>query len=136
AAESVRRAQQAVAEGAFKAEIVPVAVAGRKGEVVYDTDEQPGRCNIEKIPALRPAFKKDGSITAASSSSINDGADALVLMSEASAKAAGRTPLAAVVAHATHSQAPAWFTTAPVAAIEAVLAKAGWKVGDVDLFEV
>ncbi len=136
AAESVRRAQKAVAEGAFKAEIVPVTVAGRKGDTVIDTDEQPGRCNIEKIPSLRPAFKKDGTITAASSSSINDGAAALVLMSEESAKAAGAKPLATVVAHASHAQAPEWFTTAPVSAIEAVLAKAGWKVDEVDLFEV
>jgi acetyl-CoA C-acetyltransferase len=136
AAESVRRAQKAVAEGAFKAEIVPVTVAGRKGDTVIDTDEQPGRCNIEKIPSLRPAFKKDGTITAASSSSINDGAAALVLMSEESAMAAGAKPLATVVAHASHAQAPEWFTTAPVSAIEAVLAKAGWKVDEVDLFEV
>src|SRR5690606_40071021 len=131
AAESVRRAQKAVAEGAFKAEIVPVTVAGRKGDTVIDTDEQPGRCNIEKIPSLRPAFKKDGTITAASSSSINDGAAALVLMSEESAMAAGAKPLATVVAHASHAQAPEWFTTAPVSAIEAVLAKAGWKVDEV-----
>src|SRR5690606_41442190 len=106
------------------------------GGVVDTPDAQPGPCNIDKIPALRPACKKDASIPAASSSSINAGAPALVLMSEASAKAAGSTPLATVVAHATHSQAPEWFTTAPAAAIEAVLAKAGWKVGDVDLFEV
>ncbi|KAA2284492.1 thiolase family protein [Arenimonas fontis] len=136
AAESVRRALAAVAEGAFKAEIVPVAVAGRKGDTVIDTDEQPGRCNIEKIPSLRPAFKKDGTITAASSSSINDGAAALVLMSEESAKATGARPLATLLAHASHAQAPEWFTTAPVSAIQAVLAKTGWNVADVDLFEV
>jgi acetyl-CoA C-acetyltransferase len=136
AAESVRRAQAAVAEGSFRDEIAPVTVAGRKGDVLVDTDEQPGKCDIAKIPTLRPAFKKDGTITAASSSSINDGAAALVLMSEETAKARDATPLARIVAHATHSQAPEWFTTAPVAAIGKVLEKAGWKVGDVDLFEV
>jgi acetyl-CoA C-acetyltransferase len=136
AAESVRRALAAQAEGAFKDEIVPVTVAGRKGDVVVDTDEQPGRCDINKIPTLKPAFKKDGTITAASSSSINDGAAALVLMSARQAAASGAKPLARIVAHSTHSQAPEWFTTAPVGAIEKVLAKAGWQVGDVDLFEV
>jgi acetyl-CoA C-acetyltransferase len=136
ASESVRRAQAAVADGTFKAEIAPVTVSGRKGEVVVDTDEQPGKCDIGKIPSLRPAFKKDGTITAASSSSINDGAAALVLMRADDAKARGTRALARVVAHATHSQAPEWFTTAPVAAIQKVLEKAGWAVGDVDLFEV
>ena len=136
AAESVRRALAAQADGAFKDEIAPVTVAGRKGDVVVDTDEQPGKCDIGKIPGLRPAFQKDGTITAASSSSINDGAAALVLASEAAAKAQGLAPLATLVAHATHAQAPEWFTTAPVAAIQAVLAKAGWSVADVDLFEV
>jgi len=136
AAESVRRAQAAVAEGTFKDEIAPVTVAGRKGDVLVDTDEQPGKCDVAKIPTLRPAFKKDGTITAASSSSINDGAAALVLMSEEDAKKNGATPLARIVAHSTHSQAPEWFTTAPVEAIRKVLDKAGWKVGDVDLFEV
>jgi acetyl-CoA C-acetyltransferase len=136
AAESVRRALAAQAEGAFKDEIAPVTVVGRKGDVVVDTDEQPGRCDIGKIPNLKPAFKKDGTITAASSSSINDGAAALVLMSSAQAQASGAKPLARIVAHSTHSQAPEWFTTAPVGAIEKVLAKAGWQVGDVDLFEV
>jgi acetyl-CoA C-acetyltransferase len=136
AAESVRRAQAAVADGTFKAEIAPVTVAGRKGDVVIDTDEQPGKCDIGKIPTLRPAFKKDGTITAASSSSINDGAAALVLMRADDAQARGAKPLARIVAHATHSQAPEWFTTAPVAAIQKVLDKAGWSVGDVDLFEV
>jgi len=136
AAESVRRALAAQADGAFKAEIAPVTVAGRKGDVVVDTDEQPGTCDIGKIPSLRPAFQKDGTITAASSSSINDGAAAVVLASEDAAKAQGLAPLATVVAHATHAQAPEWFTTAPVSAIQAVLAKAGWSVADVDLFEV
>ena len=136
AAESVRRALAAQADGAFKEEIAPVTVAGRKGDVVVDTDEQPGRCDIGKIPVLKPAFKKDGTITAASSSSINDGAAALVLMSSDRAKAGGAKPLARIVAHSTHSQAPEWFTTAPVGAIQKVLAKAGWQVADVDLFEV
>jgi acetyl-CoA C-acetyltransferase len=136
AAESVRRAQAAVQSGAFKGEIVPVTVAGRKGDVVIDTDEQPGRCDIAKIPTLKPAFKKDGTITAASSSSINDGAAATVLMSAEEARKRGLAPLAKIVAHATHSQAPEWFTTAPVTAIANVLKKAGWDAKDVDLFEV
>ncbi len=136
AAESVRRALAAQADGSFKAEIAPVTVSGRKGDVIVDSDEQPGRCDISKIPTLKPAFKKDGTITAAASSSINDGAAALVLMDEAQAKAHGATALARIVAHATHSQAPEWFTTAPVSAIQKVLAKAGWQVGEVDLFEV
>ena len=136
AAESVRRALAAQADGGFQDEIAPVTVAGRKGDVVVDTDEQPGKCDIGKIPSLRPAFQKDGTITAASSSSINDGAAALVLASEEAAKAHGLAPLATIVAHATHAQAPEWFTTAPVSAIQAVLAKAGWSVADVDLFEV
>jgi acetyl-CoA C-acetyltransferase len=136
AAESVRRALAAQADGGFKDEIAPVTVAGRKGDVVVDTDEQPGKCDIGKIPSLRPAFQKDGTITAASSSSINDGAAALVLASESAAKSQGLVPLATIVAHATHAQAPEWFTTAPVSAIQAVLAKAGWSVADVDLFEV
>ena len=136
ASESVRRAQAAVANGAFRDEIAPVTVSGRKGDVVVDTDEQPGKCDLAKIPTLRPAFKKDGTITAASSSSINDGAAALVLMGADDALAAGATALARIVAHATHSQEPEWFTTAPVAAISKVLDKAGWTVGDVDLFEV
>ncbi len=136
AAESVRRALAAQASDAFAAEIAPVVVAGRKGEVSYASDEQPGRCSIEKIPTLRPAFNKDGTVTAASSSSISDGAAAVVLLSADEAKARGIAPLARVVAHAGHAQAPEWFTTAPVAAIQSVLDKAGWKVGDVDLFEV
>jgi len=136
AAESVRRALAAQASDAFAAEIVPVVVAGRKGEVSYASDEQPGRCSIEKIPTLRPAFNKDGTVTAASSSSISDGAAAVVLLSADEAKARGVTPLARIVAHAGHAQEPEWFTTAPVAAIRNVLDKAGWTVADVDLFEV
>jgi acetyl-CoA C-acetyltransferase len=136
AAESVRRALAAQQSGAFKDEIVPVTVAGRKGDTVIDTDEQPGRCDINKIPTLRPSFKKDGTITAATSSSINDGAAATVLMSADEAAKRGLKPLARIVAHATHSQAPEWFTTAPVTAISNVLKKAGWSVADVDLFEI
>jgi acetyl-CoA C-acetyltransferase len=137
ATESVKRAQAAIASGAFKDEIVPVTVKGRKGDVVADTDEQPGKSDIAKIPTLKPAFRKEnGTITAASSSSISDGAAATVLMSADEAKKRGAKPLARIVAHATHSQEPEWFTTAPVGAIQKVLDKAGWKVGDVDLFEV
>ena len=136
AAESVRRALHAQQSGAFDAEIAPVTVAGRKGEVQMASDEQPGKCNIEKIPTLRAAFKKDGTITAASSSSINDGAAALVLSSESYAVAHGLKPIARIVAQASFAQAPEWFTTAPVGAIQAVLAKAGWSASDVDLFEI
>jgi len=135
-AESVRRAQAAIAAGTFAAEIVPVKVAGKKGEIEVATDEQPGKSDPAKIPTLKPAFRKDGTVTAASSSSISDGAAATVLMSEDEAKKRGVKPLARIVAHATHAQEPAWFTTAPVSAIDNVLKKAGWKVEDVDLFEV
>jgi acetyl-CoA C-acetyltransferase len=135
-AESVRRAQQAQASGAFDAEIVPVTVKGRKGEVVVDKDEEPGKVDVAKIPGLRAAFGKDGVLTAASSSKISDGAAATVLMSAGEAARRGLEPLARIVAHATHSQAPEWFTTAPVTAIGNVLEKAGWTVADVDLFEI
>lgn len=135
-AESVRRAKAAQDNGAFAAEIAPVTVVGRKGETIHASDEEPGRSDIGKIPTLRAAFKKDGTITAASSSSISDGAAATVLMSADTASKLGLTPLARIVAHATHSQAPEWFTTAPVAAIGNVLSKAGWSVDQVDLFEV
>jgi len=136
AAESARRAKQAIADGGFKDEIVPVTIETRKGQVVVDSDEQPGRIDTAKIPSLRPAFGKDGVLTAASSSPISDGAAATVLMSADEAKKRGLAPLARIVAHATHSQAPEWFTTAPVKAISNVLEKAGWKIGDIDLFEV
>ena len=135
-AESVRRAQAAQASGAFKDEIVPVTVKGRKGDVVVDTDEEPGKIDIGKIPTLRAAFGKDGVLTAASSSKISDGAAATVLMSAAEAARRGLKPLARIVAHATHAQAPEWFTTAPVKAIANVLEKTGWKIEDVDLFEI
>ena len=137
AIESVKRAQAAQQNGAFAGEIVAVTVSGRKGDVQVDTDEQPGRSDIAKIPALKAAFRKDnGTITAASSSSISDGAAALVLLSADDANKRGLHPLARIVAHATHSQEPQWFTTAPVGAIGKVLEKAGWSISDVDLFEV
>ncbi|MFN3520398.1 MAG: acetyl-CoA C-acyltransferase, partial [Sphingomonas sp.] len=122
--ESLRRAQAAIQSGAFADEIVPVTVSTRKGDVVVDTDEQPGRGMPDKIPTLRPAFAKDGTITAATSSSISDGAAALVLTRESVAKASGQTPIARIVAHAAHAQEPAAFTTAPVGAIEKLLKKA------------
>ena len=137
ATESVRRAQAAIASGAFVDEIVPVKVQTRKGEVEYATDEQPGKSDIAKIPTLKPAFRKEnGTITAASSSSISDGAAATVLMSADEAKKRNIKPLARIVGHATNSQEPEWFTTAPVGAIDKLLKKIGWKVDDVDLFEV
>jgi acetyl-CoA C-acetyltransferase len=137
ATESVKRAQAALQSGAFTAEIVSVKVAGRKGDVEISIDEQPGKSDISKIPQLKPAFRKDGgTVTAASSSSISDGAAATVIMSEDKAKALGVTPLARIVGHATLAQEPAWFTTAPVGAIDKLLKKIGWKVADVDLFEV
>ncbi|MFO1494074.1 MAG: thiolase family protein [Lysobacterales bacterium] len=135
-AESVRRALAAQAGGDFADEIVPVTVAGRKGEVQISADEEPPACDIGKIGSLRPAFKKDGTVTAATSSKISDGAAALVLTSADTAAAQGLKPLARVVAHATHSQEPEWFTTAPVQAIEKVLKKAGWSQDEVDLYEV
>ena len=133
---SVQRAQAATESGAFKAEITPVTVKTRKGEVTVSIDEGPAKAKLDKITSLRPAFKKDGTITAASSSSINDGAAAMVLMRESTAKALGCKPLARIVAHGTHAQAPEWFTTAPVGATQKALKKAGWTVEDVDLWEV
>ena len=136
AIESLRRAQSAIADGAFKAEIVPVTVATRKGDVIVDTDEQPGKGMPDKIPTLKPAFAKDGTITAATSSSISDGAAALVLSRQSVADTNGQKPIARIVAHAAHAQEPSAFTTAPVGAINKCLAKAGWTIADVDLFEV
>ena len=136
AIESVTRSQAAQASGAFDGEIVPVKVATRKGEVEYASDEQPGKSDVAKIPTLKPAFKKDGSVTAASSSSISDGAAATVLLSADEAARRGVQPLARIVGHHTHSQEPEWFTTAPVGAIRTLLGKVGWKVDDVDLFEI
>ena len=133
---SVKRAQAATASGHFATEIAPVKVTTRKGEQVVSADEGPGKINVDKIPTLRTAFKKDGTITAASSSSINDGAAALVLMRESTAKRLGCTPLARVVGHTTHAQAPNWFTTAPVFAMQKLFAKTGWTADTVDLFEI
>lgn len=133
---SVERAQAAQRSGAFADEIVPVTVATRKGEVVVDSDEQPAKSDIAKIPTLKPAFKKDGSVTAASSSSISDGAAITVLMGADEAQRRGIAPLARIVGHVTHSQEPEWFTTAPVAAIQKLIGKIGWQLDEVDLFEI
>ncbi|HET9106511.1 MAG TPA: acetyl-CoA C-acyltransferase [Steroidobacteraceae bacterium] len=136
AAESVRRAQRAVETGEFDAEITPVAVKGRKGETVMARDETPGTCDISRIPALRPAFGKDGTVTAASSSSISDGAAALLIASAEAAAARGAKPIARILAQASHAQEPEWFTTAPVGAIRKVLHQLGWKPHDADLYEI
>ena len=133
---SVQRAKAATETGAFAAEITPVTVKGRGGETVISIDEGPGKVKLDKIPTLKPAFKKDGTITAASSSSINDGAAAMVLMRASTAARLGCKPLARIVSHAVHAQEPEWFATAPVGATQKALAKAGWSVGDVDLWEV
>ena len=136
AIESLRRANEAITSGKFEKEITPVTVVSRKGEVTVDVDEQPGKGNPEKIRQLKAAFAKDGTITAATSSSISDGAAALVLTRQSIADKLGKAPVARVVAHAAHAQAPEKFTSAPVPAIQKVLDKAGWTVADVDLFEV
>ena len=133
---SVSRAQNAIAGGGFAKEIAAVTVKTRAGEVVVSQDEGPGKIKIDKIPTLKPAFKKDGTITAAASSSINDGAAALVMMRQSSAEKLGCKPLARIVSHATHAQQPEWFTTAPVGASQKALAKAGWQASDVQLWEV
>jgi acetyl-CoA C-acetyltransferase len=133
---SVERAQRAVHKGDFIDEIVPVTVTSRRTEHVCKEDEEPHRCNIGKIPTLRPAFKKDGTVTAANSSKISDGAAATVLMTAAEARKRGLAPLAQIVAHATFAHEPEWFTTAPSAAIPLVVEKAGWSMQDVDLFEI
>ncbi|MBZ4211813.1 MAG: acetyl-CoA C-acyltransferase, partial [Rhodoferax sp.] len=133
---SVQRAQAATKSGAFAGEIAPVTVKGRAGDTVISIDEGPGKVKLEKIPTLKAAFKKDGTITAASSSSINDGAAALVLMRSSNAAKLGLKPLARIISHAVHAQEPNWFATAPVGAVKKALAKAGWSVKDVDLWEV
>lgn len=133
---SLTKAQAAINNGNLGAETVPVTVKTRKGEVVVSFDEQPGKANLEKIPTLRPAFKSDGTVTAANSSSISDGSSALVLVGESAAKEHNISPMARVVAHATHSRHPAEFTIAPIGAIEKLLAKTGWSKDDVDLFEI
>ncbi|MDZ7782138.1 MAG: thiolase family protein [Halioglobus sp.] len=136
AIESLRRARRAIEDGALRAEIVPVTVTTRRGEHVVEDDEQPHKADLERIPKLRAAFAEGGTITAANSSSISDGASALLLTSESEARARGLTPAARIVAHARHSRAPGEFTTAPIGAIRALLDKTGWTVDDVDLFEI
>jgi acetyl-CoA C-acetyltransferase len=138
AVESLRRAQRANEDGSFKWEIAPVTVTvpGRKGDVVIEKDEQPFKANFDKIPTLKPAFAKDGTVTAANSSSISDGAAALVMMRESTAKRLGATPLARVTGHSTFAQQPALFTTAPVGAIRKLFEKTGWRASDVDLYEI
>jgi acetyl-CoA C-acetyltransferase len=133
---SLARARSANQDGTFAWEIAPVTVAGRKGEIVVDRDEQPAKASPEKIPTLKPAFRKDGTVTAANSSSISDGAAALVLMRRSVAERKGLQPLALFLDHATHAQEPGWFTTAPVGAIQKLNAKLGWKPGEVDLYEI
>ncbi|MCU0938578.1 MAG: acetyl-CoA C-acyltransferase [Burkholderiaceae bacterium] len=133
---STERSLKANTDGSFAWEMAPVTIAGKAGDVKIDKDEQPFKAKLDKIPGLKPAFKKDGTITAANASSISDGAAALVLMRESTATKLGCTPIARIRAHSVHAQAPDWFTTAPVGAIDKVLAKTGWKAGDVDLWEV
>ncbi len=133
---SLTKAQAAIKDGFFKDEITPVTYSTRKGDVTVDTDEQPGKARLDKIPQLRAAFKKDGTITAANSSSISDGAAALILMRESDAKAKGLQPLARVMGHTTHSQAPSEFTVAPIGAMNSLLSKLDWTKDDVDLWEI
>ena len=134
--ESLRRANQAIEDGSFAWEITPVTVKSRRGDVVVDTDEQPGNAKPDRIPTLRPAFKKDGTITAANASSISDGAAAVVMMRASTAKELGVKPLARVVAHTEFAHQPEWFTTAPVGAMQQCLDKAGWTKDEVDLYEI
>jgi acetyl-CoA C-acetyltransferase len=136
AIQSLKRAQQANTQGLFAWEITPIAIKAGKEEKFAETDEQPFKANLEKIPTLKPAFRKDGTVTAANSSSISDGAAALVMMRRSAAEKRGLAPIATVVAHATHSQEPAWFTTAPVEAIRKLLEKASWNTKQVDLYEI
>ena len=133
---SLSRALAANNDGSFAWEIAPVTVSGRKGDVVIDRDEQPAKASPDKIPGLKPAFRKDGTVTAANSSSISDGAAALVLMRRSLAERKGLKPLAVILDHATHAQEPGWFTTAPVGAMRKLYAKVGWKPEDVDLYEI
>jgi acetyl-CoA C-acetyltransferase len=136
AIESVQRALAAASAGNFAAEIAPVTVKSRKGESLVSTDEEPGRCDVQCITTMRPAFAKDGTVTAATSSSISDGAASLLLMSESEAQRRGLKPLARIIGQASHAQEPAWFTTAPGPAVKKLLAGINWKVADVDLFEI
>lgn len=133
---SLTRAQQAIQDGLFKAEIAPVVVSSRKGDVTIDTDEQPLKASADKIHTLKPAFKKDGTVTAANASSISDGAAALVLMRASDAEQRGLKPLARIVGHSSHAQDPAWFSTAPVGAMQKLFDKTGWTADSVDLFEI
>jgi acetyl-CoA C-acetyltransferase len=133
---SLKRAQGAIESGAFADEIVPVTVQGRGGESVVEIDEQPGKARLDKIPTLKPAFAKDGTVTAANASSISDGAAALVLMRESTAKDRGLTPIARILGHSVHAQAPGWFTTAPIGAIQKLFAKTGLDARSVDLYEI
>jgi acetyl-CoA C-acetyltransferase len=133
---SLARALAANQDGTFEWETAPVTVSGRKGDVVVDHDEQPAKASPEKIPTLKPAFRKDGTVTAANSSSISDGAAAVVMMRRSTAEARGLKPLAVIVGHATHAQEPGLFTTAPVGAIRKLYDKTGWTTRDVDLFEI
>ena len=133
---STTRAQKAINDGSFAWEIAPVTVAGRKGDVVIDKDEQPLKAQLDKIPTLKPAFRKDGTVTAANSSSISDGAAALVLMRRSTADKLGLKPLASIVGHATHAHEPGWFTTAPVGAMQKLVAKTGWSADQVDFYEI
>lgn len=133
---SLTRAQDAIRAGRFVSEIAPVTLQGRKGSETVSEDEQPLKANLDKIPQLKPAFKKDGTVTPANASSISDGAAALVLMRASEAKRRGLTPLARIVGHSSHAQAPAWFTTAPTFAIEKLLARIGWRADSVDLYEI
>jgi acetyl-CoA C-acetyltransferase len=136
AIESLQRAQAAVRAGSFRAEIEPVALASARGDATVDQDEQPLKASPERIPALRPAFRQDGTVTAANSSSISDGAAALVMMRLSEAQRRGIRPLARIVGHATHAQAPGWFTTAPVGAMRSLFDRTGWRAADVDLYEI
>ncbi|WGO99397.1 acetyl-CoA C-acyltransferase [Saccharophagus degradans] len=136
AIESLARANKAINEGKFKREITPFTLKTRKGETVIDTDEQPGNARPDKIPSLRPAFSKDGTVTAANSSSISDGAAALVLMKQSTAQAKGLKPIAKITGYTQHAHEPEWFTTAPVGAVKNLLEKTNWSVNDVDLFEI
>ena len=133
---SLRRAMAAIESGALTAEIAPVTVKHRKGETIIDTDEQPGNANIDKIPQLKPAFKADGTVTAANSSSISDGASALVLASETAVAEKGLKPMAKILGHTTHSRHPSEFTLAPIDAIKTLLDRLNWQASDVDLFEI
>ena len=133
---SLTRAKKAIEEGIFKEEIVPVTIKGRKGDTVVETDETPLKANLEKIPTLKPAFAKDGTVTPANSSSISDGAASLVLMRESTAEKRGIRPIARILGHTEHAHEPAWFTTAPVTAIKKLLEKLEWNAGDVDLYEI